>query len=442
MFKQLVSCLFILWLTLASLYALDRGDANHDALVNINDALLVARYVAGLNPAGVDTQLADTDYSGTLNIVDALLIAKYVAGLITHFNSLDTIPCNPAASQTVKNVLNYLADLSSDHFNGVIAGQNCYHGDQITAGNYLNGYNTLVTDLYNQTGKYPGMIGLDYEHDNIYTAAQLSAANQVLIAYWRQGGLITINWSPHNPWINDESNITANPGNWQDTRTSSPNYNAAVVKLPDLINSGKPIYQVWRRKLDRIATALKELQAAGVPVLWRPMQEANGNWFWWGVASHTSDPSPYINLYRDMYDYFTGVKGLDNLLWVYSPNPGGTTDAIKPATWLYPGNEYVDVVAGTTYNDNLTVTDYLTYVKLGKPMGMGEYGPAASSGNFDNRKYLDTIKANYPCIGYWVSWHNWDNGDGTMTLMSINKNLYAGELMNNTGVITLDKLAF
>ena len=65
--------------------------------------------------------------------------------------------------------------------------------------------------------------------------------------------------------------------------------------------------------------ALKELQDAGVVVLWRPLPEMNGEWYWWGKTSHPSNAEPYVNIFRDMYDYFTNVKGLNNLIWVYSP---------------------------------------------------------------------------------------------------------------------------
>jgi mannan endo-1,4-beta-mannosidase len=35
--------------------------------------------------------------------------------------------------------------------------------------------------------------------------------------------------------------------------------------------------------VDVIAVELKRLQSAGVPVLWRPLHEAEGKWFWWGA---------------------------------------------------------------------------------------------------------------------------------------------------------------
>jgi len=36
------------------------------------------------------------------------------------------------------------------------------------------------------------------------------------------------------------------------------------------------------RDLDAVAAELKLLQDVRVPVLWRPLHEANGRWFWWG----------------------------------------------------------------------------------------------------------------------------------------------------------------
>ncbi|MBN1697238.1 MAG: BNR-4 repeat-containing protein [Spirochaetales bacterium] len=61
------------------------GDANGDGTINIVDALLVARYYVGLEPAGFIPGNADTNCDGSINIVDALLVARYYVGLITGF---------------------------------------------------------------------------------------------------------------------------------------------------------------------------------------------------------------------------------------------------------------------------------------------------------------------------------------------------------------------
>ncbi|HEX3048112.1 MAG TPA: glycosyl hydrolase, partial [Bacillota bacterium] len=327
---------------------------------------------------------------------------------------------------------------------GAIVGQNCGHGAQIADGsNTFVSYTSLGENLYATTGKYVGILGVDYEHEKIYTPAELSLCNQILINYWNSGGLITVNWSPHNPWLNDETDIINHPGVWTDTRSydTAGQYNLTNVDLTKLVDPNDPIRKVWLRKLDRIAAALLELKNAGVVVLWRPMQEMNGDWFWWGYTKNPDNPDAYKNVFIDMYNYFTNVKGLNNLLWVYSPASTGS----KSFSWDYPGGQYVNVVAVTAYNDNLSVSCYQEMTSFNRPMAMAEYGGAdnpttQASGSFDNRKYINVIQTSYPMFAYFVCWHNWDNGGGNYVYHSINRNIYPSELMNNSNVITREKL--
>lgn len=59
------------------------GDVNDNGSVDIVDALLIAQYYVGLDPAGFNAAAADTDCDGAVTIVDALLIAQFYVGLIT-----------------------------------------------------------------------------------------------------------------------------------------------------------------------------------------------------------------------------------------------------------------------------------------------------------------------------------------------------------------------
>lgn len=65
--------------------ALMIGNVNEDGIINIVDALLVAQFYVGLNPANFNQAAGDVNCDGTVNIVDALLIAQYYVGLITGF---------------------------------------------------------------------------------------------------------------------------------------------------------------------------------------------------------------------------------------------------------------------------------------------------------------------------------------------------------------------
>jgi len=62
----------------------------------------------------------------------------------------------------------------------------------------------------------------------------------------------------------------------------------------ELITPGTKLNSRWINRVDTIATYLKELQALGVPVLWRPYHESNGVWFWWGNRKGEMDLQNYI----------------------------------------------------------------------------------------------------------------------------------------------------
>lgn len=57
------------------------GDVNGSGVVDINDALLIARYSAGLQ-SNINTSVADVNCDGAINIIDAMQLARYSIGLI------------------------------------------------------------------------------------------------------------------------------------------------------------------------------------------------------------------------------------------------------------------------------------------------------------------------------------------------------------------------
>jgi mannan endo-1,4-beta-mannosidase len=332
---------------------------------------------------------------------------------------------------------------------GVVSGQNVGHGAQAADTSGLLGYPRLVDQLAEQTGHHVGVVGVDYEHDFIFTPAQLSVANQVLVGHARRGGLVTVNWSPQSPWLNDESDIPGNPGVWTNTRTDNGQLDG--VHLTDLFDPATAAGRVWQRKLTRIADALTELRDAGVVVLWRPMQEMNGFWFWWGTTLQPDDASIYIRLWRGMFQYFTQVRHLNNLLWVYSPSafPPDPADQvasnIRDAQWSYPGSDYVDVVAGTSYNDDLLIPNYQDYLRLPEVIGEAEYdegllGAHDRNGDLDTTLYASRLRADYPAVAYWVSWHDFPWSATETAHLALVSNLRATDLLNDPYVINADAL--
>lgn len=89
------------------------------------------------------------------------------------------------------------------------------------------------------------------------------------------------------------------------------------------------------KDLEHVAGYLKLLKEAGIPVLWRPLHEAAGGWFWWG-----KDAASYKAMWIKMFDYFK-AQGLDNLIWVWTTETGDDD-------W-YPGDQYVDIIGRDIY---------------------------------------------------------------------------------------------
>jgi mannan endo-1,4-beta-mannosidase len=129
-----------------------------------------------------------------------------------------------------------------------------------------------------------------------------------------------------------------------------------------LANPSGSDYQLLLRDIDTISRELLKFQNAGVPVVWRPLHEAQGNangtsgsgaWFWWGAAG----PENFKQLWRLMYNRMTTphpdasvpggtFPGLHNLIWEF------TSSAAKTG-WLnwYPGDDVVDMIGLDIYTD-------------------------------------------------------------------------------------------
>ncbi|MBR6670980.1 MAG: glycoside hydrolase, partial [Ruminococcus sp.] len=98
--------------------------------------------------------------------------------------------------------------------------------------------------------------------------------------------------------------------------------------------------EVLMADIDYIAEQLKKLKDADVPILWRPLHEAEGAWFWWGAEG----PENCKKLYRLLYDKLTNEYGINNLIWQWTSSTSPSADE-----W-YPGDDVVDMVTYDKYN--------------------------------------------------------------------------------------------
>ena len=302
--------------------------------------------------------------------------------------AVDRVPANPNATGEVRRTLELLAALSEDRRDGILLGQNVGHANL----NLKEQSQQWWLALTNRGLAQPAIMSLDYGYDRL--PRHFRRATRILTEHHRAGGLITISMHPPNPWTGGGCKELSSGG------------------LEQLRQSESMAARRWRFVLERVADGLEQLHQNGVVVLWRPLHEMNGDWFWWSAgnpeASFTA--AEYQWLWRDMYKYFTQQRGLHNLLWVYSPSINAASEPRSLGS-CYPGDDYVDVVAPDFYtNDIGGLSNRGLYEQLcafGKPLALGEYGAEPMDGKFEMMDWVKTLETEYPRFAYVVFWHSW-----------------------------------
>ncbi len=204
------------------------------------------------------------------------------------------------------------------------------YGKKIISGQVSDGmYGLEMQAVWRATGgKYPALLGLDMMDYTPSRVERGGAGHSVdaAIEYWNQGGLVTYcwHWNAPSPYLDSD-------------RWYSGFYTQyTTFNLAKALNGEDPAgYDLLMKDIDAIAAQLGRLRDAGVPVLWRPLHEASGSWFWWGA----SGADAYLKLYRLLFDRLTNEYGLNNLIWIWNG---------QDAAW-YPGDDVVDIIGIDIY---------------------------------------------------------------------------------------------
>ena len=261
-----------------------------------------------------------------------LLFVILVIGVYFSATALCIEPVNPNLNPTARQVLNYL--------------------ESVYQTKMLCGYNVYVhtPDDYEQTGKQAAIWGRDIRW--------LDEPSVVGDHAKRHGYILTLHWH----WLYNEDSA------WTSKRKSP-------VDVGKVVTPGTSEYRQAITEMAAAADTLQILEDADVPVLWRPLHEIDGGWFWW---TDNQMPENTARLWRRMYNYFTHERKLDNLIWVYSAGVGNKTAKYRKR--FYPGERYVDIsgidIYGVDYRDDVDkYWDYynvMSQVSPGKMLACGE----------------------------------------------------------------------
>lgn len=189
----------------------------------------------------------------------------------------------------------------------------------------------LIDYIKANTGKEVALVGIDFLHVNAgYTWYNDNTPVDDAIAYYKRNGIPTMMWHWRDP-----SRITNSFYKKDANHTDGTTFDITKINEPTSTE-----YKAMLSDIDFVANQLKRAQAANVPIIWRPLHEAAGGWFWWGAK----DGASCKKLWQIMYDRMVNFHGLNNLIWVW------TYETSEDGTW-YPGDEYVDIIGRDIYTE-------------------------------------------------------------------------------------------
>lgn len=306
---------------------------------------------------------------------------------------------NENASDNARYLMSFI---SSQYGTKILAGQQCEDGF----------YGADVQRIISQTGRVPAIIGMDLTNWNNGTVDE--KAIEQAMEFYEMGGIPSFCWH----WITPERYYADANYGWSSFRTEYVNMDFSEI----MNGNDEEGYELLMADIDRVGKLLQPLAEVDIPVLFRPLHEASGGWFWWG----SDGPEPYMELWIQMYQKLTDEYGLNNLIWVWN---GLDKD------W-YPGDEYVDIAGADIYGEKRDhdphVQEFIEvsgYADTPKVTALTECGTL-----FD----IDSAVADNTMWSWFCTWeggHSVMEGEDVYTEPAVWTAVY-----NHEAVLTLDEL--
>jgi mannan endo-1,4-beta-mannosidase len=280
-----------------------------------------------------------------------------------------------------------------------------HYGENIISGvmtlNSFDETNWLKTN----TGKEPALIGLDFMHcGRGYTWYNDKQPIEDARTYYNRNGIPALNWHWRDPSRKTEEFYT----------------DKTTFDVSKILDESSPEYQAMINDIDYISGLLKELQDENIPVIWRPLHEAAGGWFWWGAQG----AEPCKKLFQVMFDRMVHHHQLKNLIWVWTREPND--DA-----W-YPGDEYVDIVGRDIYKEGNHTSHVLEFNDMNERYGKTKMITMSECGSFPDP---DNLQKDGAAWSWFMPWYGSFVRDSKYNTLDLWK-----KTLEHDDVITLDEM--
>ncbi len=282
-------------------------------------AMLLTNFTAcsGSSDSVKSNPVAVNEY-GEVDMEVALNYETDVDALVAELESREADPTKPVSQHLNKKTLevfNYLREI---------------YGSKTLIAQQMWDSKGFEDDVYYKANKdLPAIKGFDMIFSNLGENADNRQVDEAIKWHTESGGLVTFTWHWNVPKdINNDSSGTAF-------------YSEDITNfsLENAVTPGTKEYEVIIRDIDTIAIQLQRLEAADVPVLWRPLHEASGAWFWWGGFDRKVPLNEYYKkLWYIIFDRLENYHKLTNLIWIW--NGQDKRHTVSPNTYDIAGTDY------------------------------------------------------------------------------------------------------
>lgn len=286
------------------------------------------------NPIAVDAD-------GNIDMDVALKYETDVDALIKKLEAKTPDGSKPVSENTNEETLELFNYLKSVYSKQIISGQQYSDASQFENIMY-----------YNTTGDMPAIMGFDFLYAQGTDTPDYTQIEEAIKWHNEQNGIVTFCWHWKVPVDIDDDSVKGTAFYSEEIRNFS---------LENAVTPGTKEYKVIIKDIDTIALYLQRLETAGVPVIWRPLHEASGSWFWWGMKDKkTYTEQLYQKLWYMVYDRLENYHKLTNLIWVWNgqsklTNVNANTYDISGID-IYPNNETHNEQAAK-YKELAAITD-------------------------------------------------------------------------------------